>query len=241
MITKSVIERKEIFADGHEFPITGAYEKLVGKVRGEVDPKNPLNKIIVNLDKAPTNSRRRVEYGADLYILKPMDMERGNKKIFFDPPNRGGKHILALLNDAPSNNDPTTLKDAGNGFLMRQGYTVVWSGWQGDLTPGEDFLTMGVPVATKNGKEIIRAVRTEIVVTREGVMSQPLSADNRVMSYEAATTDKSRTSLTVREKSYDLRTSVPSSEWELASCKKDKETGKVQLKPSTKDLCLLSR
>src|SRR5438093_13627467 len=70
-------------------------------------------------------------------------------------------------------------------------------------------------------------------------MSQPLSADNRVMSYAAATTDKSRASLTVREKSYNHRTSVPSSEWELASCKKDKETGKDQLKPSTKALCLL--
>src|SRR2546427_733100 len=241
MITKIVIEKREPFAGGYEFPVTGAYEKLVGKAYGEVDPRSPLNEIIVNLDRAPGNSKARVEYWTDIYILRPVDMRRGNGKIFYDAPNRGSKRILMFLNDAPENNDPSTPKDAGNGFLMRQGYTIVWSGWQGDLTPGEDFLTMGVPVATKNGKEIIRAVRTEIVFTREGVMSQPLSADNRVMSYEAATTDKSRASLTVREKSYDHRTSVPSSEWEFASCKKDKETGKVQLKPSTKDLCLLSR
>ncbi len=101
MLTKIDIQRREPFAEGYEFPITGAYEKLVGKVYGEVDPKNSLNKVIVNLDKAPTNSRRRVEYSADIYILKPVDMRRGNGKIFFDPPNRGGKHILALLNDAP--------------------------------------------------------------------------------------------------------------------------------------------
>src|SRR2546427_7877765 len=239
-ITKIIIEKRAPFANGYEFPLAGAYEKLVGKAYGELDPKSPLNKVIVDLDKAPKNSRGRVEYWADIFVLKPVDLSRGNGKIFYDAPNRGSKRILMFLNDAPENNDPSTLKDAGNGFLMRQGYTIVWSGWQGDLTPGEDFLTMGVPVATKNGKEIIRAVRTEIVVTREGVMSQPLSADNRMMSYEAATTDKSRASLTVREKSYDHRTSVPSSEWEFASCKKDKETGKVQLKPSTKDLCLLS-
>ena len=239
-ITKIIIEKRAPFANGYEFPVAGAYEKLVGKAYGELDPKSPLNKVIVDLDKAPKNSRGRVEYWADIFVLKPVDLSRGNGKIFYDAPNRGSKRILMFLNDAPENNDPSTLKDAGNGFLMRQGYTIVWSGWQGDLTPGEDFLTMGVPVATKNGKEIIRAVRTEIVVTREGVMSQPLSADNRVMSYAAATTDKSRASLTVREKSYDHRTSVPSSEWEFASCKKDKETGKVQLKPSTKDLCLLS-
>lgn len=45
MITKIVIEKKESFANGHEFPITGAYEKLVGKAYGEVDPNNPLNKL----------------------------------------------------------------------------------------------------------------------------------------------------------------------------------------------------
>jgi hypothetical protein len=76
MITGITIEKREIFAEGYEFPITGAYEKLVGKVYGEVDAKNPLNKVIVNLDKALTNSRRRVEYWADLYILKPLDMGR---------------------------------------------------------------------------------------------------------------------------------------------------------------------
>ena len=182
MITKIVIEKREPLASGHEFPVTGAYEKLVGKAYGEVDPKSPLNKILVNLDKAPRNKKGKVEYWTDIYILKPMDMNRGNGKIFYDAPNRGSKRILMFLSDAPESNDPGTLQHAGNGFLMRQGYTIVWSGWQGDLTPGENFLIMGVPAASNNGKEIIKTVRTEIVVTREGVMSQPLSADNRVMS-----------------------------------------------------------
>ena len=239
-ITKLIIEKREVFANGHEFGVTGAYEKLIGKAYGEVDPMKPHNKVIVNLDKAPRNSRGKVEYWTDVFILKPVDSSRGNGKIFYDAPNRGSKRILMFLNDAAENNDPSTLKDAGNGFLMRQGYTIVWSGWQGDLTPGEDFLTMGVPVATKNGKEIIRTFRTEIVVTREGVMSQPLSADNRVMRYEATTTDKSQALLTVREKSYDPRAPIPSSEWEFAACKKNKETGKAEITPSTKDLCLLS-
>jgi Alpha/beta hydrolase domain len=238
MITKIVIERRETFAEGHEFPITGAYEKLVGKVYGEIDPRNSLNKGIVNLDKAPTNSRRRVEYWADIFILKPLDMARGNKKIFFDPPNRGGKHILALLNDAPQNNDPTTLKDAGNGFLMRQGYTVVWGGWHGGLS-GKNFVVMGVPVATDKGKEILGVVRTEIVADEDGVYSMPLSADPRITSYEATGTDKSKAFLTVREKSYEQRTLIPSTEWEFASYEKD-DTGKTVIRPSTTDLYLRS-
>ena len=238
MITRLVIQKREPFGSGHEFPITGAYEKLVGKLYGEVNPKDRLNRVIVNLDKAPRNRRGRVEYSTNFCILKPVDMARGNGKIFFDAPNRGGKRILAFLNDAPEANDPSTLADAGNGFLMRQGYTIVWCGWQGDLMPLENWLVLNVPVATNNGKEIIGKVRTEIVVDEKGIKSQPLSADRRVKSYEAASRDKSQATLTVREKSYGKRIPVPPSEWELTSLTKDSRGGKEMVKPRSKDLYL---
>lgn len=61
-ITKIVIEKRELFANGHEFPVTGAYERLVGKAYGEVDPRNPLNKVIVNLDRGPRNASGNVDY-----------------------------------------------------------------------------------------------------------------------------------------------------------------------------------
>jgi hypothetical protein len=238
MIRRLVIRKREPFANGHEFPITGAYEKLLGKIYGEVDPKNRLNKMIVNLDKAPRNRRGSVEYASDFCILKPVDMARGNGKIFFDAPNRGGKRIVAFLNDAPQSNDPAAVEDAGNGFLMRQGYAIVWCGWQGDLMPIKNWLVLNVPVAANNGKEIIRQTRTEIVVDEKGVKSQPLSGDERVMSYEAATRDKSKAWLTVREKSYGPRIPIPSSEWEFASCVKDSRSGKETIKSSGKHLHL---
>ena len=58
----------------------------------------------------------------------------------------------------PEANDPSTLEHAGNGFLMRQGYTIVWCGWQGDLMPIKNWLVLNVPVATNNGKPIIARV-----------------------------------------------------------------------------------
>lgn len=240
MITRMILQRREAFAGGHEFPITGAYEKLTGKIYGEVDPQSRLNRIIVNLDKAPRNRRGRVEYSGDFCILKPVDMARGNGKIFFDAPNRGGKKILSFLNDAPATNDPTTLAHAGNGFLMRQGYTIVWCGWQGDLTPLKNWLALNVPTATNRGKPIIRRVRTEIVVDERGVRSQPLSADERVMSYAAASRDKSTATLTVREKSYGERIPVPPSEWEFAVRVRDERSGKETVKPSASHLYLHS-
>jgi len=240
MLTRLVIQRRKPFANGHQFPITGAYEKLVGKLYGEVDPKLRLNKIIVDLDKAPRNRRGRVEYSSDLFILKPVDMARGNGKVFFDAPNRGGKRILAFLNDAPEASDPNSLADAGNGFLMRQGYTIVWCGWQGDLKPLKNWLVLNVPAAKNKRQDIVGKVRTEFVVDEKGVKSQPLSGDERVKSYEAASRDKSRAKLTVREKSYGKRIPVQASEWEFACVTKDPRTGKETVKPSAKDLYLHS-
>jgi Alpha/beta hydrolase domain len=238
MITRFVVRRREIFAGGYEFPITGAYEKLVGKVHGEVDPKNRLNRIIVNLDKAPRNRRGRVEYWSDFCILKPVDMARGNGKIFYDAPNRGGKRIVAFLNDAPQSNDPSTIEDAGNGFLMRQGYTIVWCGWQGDLMPQQNWLVMGVPKATIHGQAIVRRVRTEIVVEKKGIKSQPLSGDERVKSYAAASLDKSLATLTVRKKGYERRTPVAESQWEFAACKENRRAGRGNIRRSAQDIYL---
>lgn len=241
MIARFVIKKREPFAAGHEFPVTGAYEKIVGKIYGEVNPKIRSNKIIVNLSKAPQNRRGHVEYWSDFCILKPLDLNRGNGKLFFDAPNRGGKRIVAFLNDAPQSNDPSTLADAGNGFLMRQGYTIAWCGWQGDLMPQENWLVAGVPAAaTANGKDIVRRIRTEIVVEEKGIKSQPLSGDDRVKSYEAASLDKSQASLTVREKSYGERIPVPRTQWEFALYEKDKNSGRENIRRSSKDLYLRS-
>jgi hypothetical protein len=238
MLTRLVIQKREPFAAGHEFPVTGAYEKLTGVIYGEVDPTHRLNRIIVNVNKAARNRRGRVEYSSNFCILKPADMARGNGKIFFDAPNRGSKRILGFLNDGPEANDPTTLEHAGNGFLMRQGYTIVWCGWQGDLMPIKNWLVLNVPMATNNGKPIIANVRTEIVVDEKGIKSQPLSGDERVKSYAALSLDKSRATLTVREKSYGKRIALTPNEWEFATSIKNERSGAETITPSGSDLYL---
>jgi hypothetical protein len=58
-MTKIVIEKREPFAGGYEFGVTGAYEKIVGKAYGEIAPEKHHNKSIVNLRKAPLNDRGR--------------------------------------------------------------------------------------------------------------------------------------------------------------------------------------
>jgi hypothetical protein len=75
--------------EGKAFGNVGAYEKLRGKAYGEIDAKLPQNALITDLQLAPRNTRGMVEYSMDIYILKPMEMQRGNHKIFAEIPNRG--------------------------------------------------------------------------------------------------------------------------------------------------------
>ncbi len=216
MLSRFVASRVLPFADGHEFGSVGAYEIVGGKACGEVAPENPLNHCIVNLSTVPRNERGAVEYSCDVHILRPKDARKGNGRVLYEAPNRGSKRALTFLNDAPECNDPVTLEHAGNGFLMRWGYTWVTSGWQGDLVPWKDGMVLDVPVATDQGRPIQRLVRTEICVNRPGVYSQPLSGDPRVRSYAAANPNTSQAELTVRMRSYGQRKVIPHTDWAFA-------------------------
>src|SRR5574341_299943 len=175
-ITRIVIDKREPFAEGHKFGVTGAYEKLIGKAYGEVDPKKAHNKGIVNINKVRKNDRGRVEYSVDLFILKPVDMKRGNQTIFYDVVNRG-RQALRVNYGAERSNNPSTLAHAGDGFMMRLGYTLVASGWQGDVMPGADRLTTNFPVAKNaDGSPIRRWITTEFVFEKPS-FSVPLSFD----------------------------------------------------------------
>ncbi|HVY81350.1 MAG TPA: alpha/beta hydrolase domain-containing protein [Steroidobacteraceae bacterium] len=129
---------------GKEFADVGPYDVLYATARYEVDPHHPLNAMLVNVENAPRNARGLVEFDTDVIILKPRDAARGNHKLFFEPVNRGRWLSLDLLNDARSR--AASLEDAaaaGNGFLMRRGYTIVFEGWQPPY-PGPPVPGMGV-------------------------------------------------------------------------------------------------
>ena len=115
----------------------GAYEKLRGKAYGEVDPRDPQNAVITDIELAPRNTRGKVEYSMDIYILKPVNLRQGNRKVFMEVNNRGGK-LFGSFNRSGGGNNPTTAADAGDAFLMHQGYSLAWNGWDISAAPGGD-------------------------------------------------------------------------------------------------------
>ena len=215
------ITKREPFADGMDFGDVGPYERIAGQVDFAIDPDDPANESIVDLKLTPRNSAGLVEYSTDFYILKPVDIARGNRRLIYDVNNRGNKRIIQYFNDGVHSNDPSSKDHAGNGFLMRRGYSVIWSGWQGDCLPGEGRLTMRLPIATEDGEEITGDLRTEFIVDDAGVTCLPLSATNYSKSYEVTDTDTASAVFTYREYPYDEKIAISPDEWQFAALDDD--------------------
>ena len=113
-ITKITITRVESPTfEGQSFGSVGPYEKLVGRVGGEIDPGDPQNSVITDVGLAPRNAGGKVEYETDIMILRPIDRAKGNHKIWYELTNRGSVVAFSQLNDASSgSNDPTKAADA---------------------------------------------------------------------------------------------------------------------------------
>jgi hypothetical protein len=208
---KIEIDRIQSVFDGAEFGGARSYQKVTGRIRGVADPAHRLNRGIVNLERAPRNAAGHVEYCVDFCLLKPADPRKHNGRIFYDVLNRGNKLALSALNDAPASNNPQTAADAGNGFLMRQGYAILWSAWQGDVAPGEGRMLASLPIATANGEPIVAINRDEFIFNHS---HNPARAP---LSYPAAGMDQTRAQLTVRQRERDRRTPLASTVWRFLS------------------------
>jgi hypothetical protein len=145
--------RQEL-AGGREFGDVGRYLQLDSTAHFAVDPAHPLNRCITDIDLAPRDNDGLVHFSADIRILTPEDPQRGNHRLLFDVPNRGNRLALATFNRVPRPIDPRAPTDAGDGFLMRRGYTVAWCGWQHDVPDGDGLMRINVPQALSGGHPV---------------------------------------------------------------------------------------
>ena len=203
---------------GLSFGSVGQYEKLRGTAYGELDPSDPRNAVITDIDLAPVNASGMVEYSMDIFILKPMNLSEGNHRLLFDFNNRGQMR-LGHLNDAALTNDPSTADDAGTGLIMDLGYSVVSNGWDFGAN-GYNAMKITVPVATIGGATITGPSYEYIVSDNDKTLTSELA-------YAAATNDKFQATLTVREHLDDVPTVVPETGWEYTSA----EGTEIQLLP----------
>ena len=248
-VVRLQITSRSSFASGTAYGSAGAYEKILGTVFFEVDPSDPRDKVVFDLDKAPLTSGGKVAFSADFYILKPVDLTKGNGALLADVPNRGSKVVLGYFDDAPATanaNDPTVALDAGNGFLLRQGYTLVWVGWSAGVLPGGNRMLAQFPIAMQNGQPITGQVLTTYWDAEFGggtPFTLPISGYSIFQGYAAVSTDPSAAEAELRVRPSDsprpsgpdipAGTVVPTTQWSFAKC----PSGPPGT-PSPTDICL---
>src|ERR1700719_580101 len=198
-----IASRRDVAA-GRSFGSTGPYERIAGKIYFLIDPANKRNQVIADLDKAPKNAAGKIEMSADLVILRPRDPSKGNGIAIFDIVNRGAGVVLPQF-DGPSGKTPES--EAGDGFLLDRGYTIVMVGWEFDARR-EGALKIDLPGA--------------MGVT--GLVSGTFIVDSRsdkatvadLVGYTPSDPASAQNTLRVREKLGAAWVTIPRAKWQLA-------------------------
>ena len=213
-VVRLSIERREPVLGGRPFGLAGAYERLIGTVEFALDPSHPRNQAVVDLALAARDARGEVVFSADFDLIKPVDYARGNGRVYYEVPNRGGKGILRRLQFARGSLDPREDTDFGDGWLMRQGYTLAWMGWQWDVPEQPGLLRLRAPIASDGPRPISGLVRAVILLDeRKG--EAPLG-DRGHLAYPAVDPDGPDSRLYVRDHRLDPPQLVPRKLWRFA-------------------------
>jgi hypothetical protein len=213
-VTRVEILSRADIQDGRAFGLAGAYERIIGRVYFAINPENIHNRQIVDLDKALRNAQGEVEFSADLYLFKPKDMTKGNNAVLFEVSNRGGRGILRLANGG-NTSDPNA--EFGDGFLLREGYTIAWLGWQFDVADQGQNLRLSAPVAhDPGGKEIRGLVRSDFTPSQKRddmPLGHILLGPGGGKSYPVDDPASAKDILTVRDAPGGPRQTIPRSQW----------------------------
>ena len=207
-VVRVEVQSRSDLVGGQPFGAAGPYEKIAGRIFFAVDPSLPANRIVADLDKAPRNSAGKVEFSSDFFIIKPKHIARANGAVLYEVSNRGGKGMLGFFNHAAGSADPSSPAEMGDGFLMRQGFTLLWVGWQFDVPNG---LRVYAPIASDNGRPIRGLVRSDFVVTERE--SDHSLADRNHTAYAVVDPLSPDNTLTVRDSVDGPRRAVPRNQW----------------------------
>lgn len=200
---------------GRAFGAAGAYEKIAGTLYFAVDPAAGPNRIITDIDKAPKNAAGRVEFSSDFYLIKPKDTARGNGTLLYEVSNRGGKSMIGFFNFATGSLDPTKDNEFGDGFLLEQGFTLLWVGWQFDPPARDGLMRVFAPIAREaDGRAIQGLVRSDFVVIETSTEASLADRDHK--PYPVSAPGDPGAVLTVRDSVEGPRRTIPRAEWQFS-------------------------
>jgi hypothetical protein len=200
--------------NGTRFGDAGAYERIAGRVHFAASVANPHNRHIVDLDNAVNLKNGEVEFSADFIAIRPKDPHKGNGAMLLENPNRGHSRILSLIDGG----DWDAAKDAGDGWLLRHGFTFASLGWQWDAAD-RDALKLYAPIAMEHGKTITGFLRGDLMPSKampEIPLGHLIIGNIGGTEYPVSAPEDSRNVLTVRDSREAPRVVIPRSQWQFA-------------------------
>jgi len=210
-VVKVEIAARYAFAPDRSYGAAGAYEVLVGRLHYAVDPKHAANKPIIDIAHAPRAADGAVAFSGDFILMKPIDPGRGNGRLLLEVTNRGGLALLPFVNFASWSNRPETAGHGGDGLLLEAGFSLLWTGWNWDVTDGNGRLQITLPIAEVDGRPVTGRVVSELV-PRWPTTVMPVAWGNS-RGYAPAGVPEAR--LTVRPSQTAPRRQIPDNDWAL--------------------------
>lgn len=198
------VERVESPSPGAPGAIpTPPYERLSGRFYGELDPADPKNALITDIELAPRNARGKVEYVGTFSLMRPVDLSKASGVLMYSVVNRGN----------------------GAASASPEGHISLVSGWQGDVVPTSSNQTIQVPRAYKPDGSSLTGPLVIRILGQSGTTA-PLRIPRATPSpYPAATLDTTRATLVsaVSESALGVKSGlvkIAPSDWAFATCEK---------------------
>jgi hypothetical protein len=213
VVRVEISSRVEVLG-GKAFGDTGAYERITGRVYFSLAVANAHNRRIVDLSNAVNLKNGEVEFSSDFIAVRPKDPQKSNGSMLLEVPNRGRGRIISLVDGG----DWDLKSDAGDAWLLRQGFTIVSLGWQWDAQ-GADALRFFAPVARQDGKTIAGLLRGDLMPSKVMVeipLGHLITGTIGGVEYPVSAPNDPRNVLTVRDFPSAPRAVIPRAEWQFA-------------------------
>jgi hypothetical protein len=198
---------------------TPPYERLSGKFYGELDPADPKNALITDIQLATRNARGKVEYVGTFSLMKPIDLSKASGVLMYSVVNRGN----------------------GTAVASAEGHISLVSGWQGDVVPTATNQTIQVPRAKNpDGSSIVGPLIVRIL-GQSGTTARLMIPRNTPSPYPPATLDTTKATLVsaISESAEGVKSGVvkiASADWAFATCESTPFPGT----PDPAHICLKS-
>jgi hypothetical protein len=174
LVRFEILER-EPYEDAARFGDVGPYERIDAVAHYAVQPDLSANVDVVDLGQAARDDQGRVRFSGDVVVLRPAVPTAGNRVALIDVPNRGRRVMTGLFNRAVPDVPQQRRIPAGDGFLMRHGFSLAWCGWQWDVPRGDDRMGLDAPqVLDADGKPATVWIQLRVQLP-EHVASVPLT------------------------------------------------------------------